>query len=756
MRQRALLFMLALAALPAGAQDDPARRALMRQEEGLRCSGSARYGAAISHLEAAVRLWQLAEAPIRCAKARAHLAGVLSEIGRVPEALDVLADARRVLTLDAHRRAHGEAEVMRGLVLMDAGRSAGAARALTSGRRILILEEDAAGVARAEQLLGSTILSLGRHEEAVRLFQSSTKTRRRLGLAFGEALSLTGLGDAYRLGGHAPRAARAYAEAVRVGAPLGIPEATWRARLGAGLVAESQRDPDAALSHYRKAISDVESIRFALGTPALRLRYLENKLRLYRRSAFLLATRGEIGEAFALTEAAHARTLLELAAYSPARPDASSGERAAQEAESRLFALRWRRASLPAAAAGTDLDAEIRSAADAHRTALARLDRRRPRRTLLAGLARPPTLTEVRAALPQETVLLEYLIGENRSAVWVVTPDQARFVPLPEARRDPVAALVRRIHAPVDRLRRGTTDVANLEFDARAAAELHRLLIAPVLPHLAGARVTFVVPDGPLHRLPFSMLVSRWQPREIDHGRLYAHYAGCRFLIQDIEALATLPTAGLLCRRPPSRGPVRASPSVRVLAPPRPRHGLALGEVKRLARVLGPRLRDPIPATRSAFAALDGVSDIVHVATHAIADDARPGRSRLLLAVEDNEPAWLQAAEIEQRRLATDLVVLSACDTAGTARDGEGVTGLTRAFLAAGASQVMASSWAVDDVATTKLMVQFYESVARGQAAPRALADAQRAVLEQERSPGMLMTHPYFWAGFRLFGAGPP
>ena len=112
-------------------------------------------------------------------------------------------------------------------------------------------------------------------------------------------------------------------------------------------------------------------------------------------------------------------------------------------------------------------------------------------------------------------------------------------------------------------------------------------------------------------------------------------------------------------------------------------------------------------------------------------------------------PGYVGLRDIYGLRLAADLVVLSACETAiGREMRGEGLLGLTRGFMFAGARQVVASLWQVEDRATAELMRVFYTGVLRdGLSPPAALAEAKRAIRAERR-----WRHPYYWSAFTLQG----
>jgi CHAT domain-containing protein len=145
----------------------------------------------------------------------------------------------------------------------------------------------------------------------------------------------------------------------------------------------------------------------------------------------------------------------------------------------------------------------------------------------------------------------------------------------------------------------------------------------------------------------------------------------------------------------------------------------------------------------------------VHFATHGFLVDAHPDLSGLVLSLVDREgraqPGLMTTADVFDMHLDAQLVVLSGCRTAlGRELRGEGLVGLARAFMYAGARGVLASLWQVDDAATAELMTSLYRGLLqRGEAPAAALRGAQRELLTRRR-----FRHPYYWAAFQLQGDG--
>jgi CHAT domain-containing protein len=144
---------------------------------------------------------------------------------------------------------------------------------------------------------------------------------------------------------------------------------------------------------------------------------------------------------------------------------------------------------------------------------------------------------------------------------------------------------------------------------------------------------------------------------------------------------------------------------------------------------------------------------LVHFATHGFLNGDQPELSGLVLSLVDPrgraQDGFLRLTDIYNLRLPADVVVLSACQSAlGKEVRGEGLVGLTRGFMYAGAQRVVASLWQVDDLATAELMRRFYEAMLRdGQPPSAALRAAQRALARDAR-----WGSPFYWSAFVLQG----
>ncbi|MBP7777213.1 MAG: CHAT domain-containing protein [Acidobacteria bacterium] len=379
--------------------------------------------------------------------------------------------------------------------------------------------------------------------------------------------------------------------------------------------------------------------------------------------------------------------------------------------------------------------------------------RQSPRLRALAPTA-PLDIEGARRLLPPDTVAVAYVVGEQASHAFVLTRDAVDVFTIPWTR----AALEERV-ARFERL------VANGESDlgaiAEVGAELFTALVAPAERTLVGRARLLVVPDGALHRLPFAALVRRpsrggrgpqylmeWRPvHQVPSLTVYGQLTA--------ERRGVVATARVLAVGSPlyaSSDPVAQRGSDRLIAVLAALPG-SQREVDALRAIYGDQTTtlSGADATEAGTRAAMGDVDILHLAVHGVVNATFPLDSALAFTpvARDDANGLLQAWEIFERvRLRARLVVLSACDTAGSRESGgEGLLGLTRAFQFAGAPSVVASLWRVPDEVTPVLMQAFHREVRRGLPIDEALANAQRAMLGRPAT-----AHPYNWAAFILSG----
>ena len=398
--------------------------------------------------------------------------------------------------------------------------------------------------------------------------------------------------------------------------------------------------------------------------------------------------------------------------------------------------------------------------------------------------AKPIGVAALRRRLLDESrsVLLEYACTDSVALLWVVTPKRTVLHRL-------AAPIV--IGEEVRRLRH-----ALLRQDAsfvEPAARLYELLLAPARRELRDARTVHLVPDADLFLVPFEALVesdpitradrsagSDSQRTAIARGvrvapgvespRADAMPRGIRFALAD-AIVQYAPSATVLAALDSLVRTTRRTNEPALAAVGDPATGgrfaplpFAAAEVEQIGTLFPAERRvvwmdraareDSIRHARSLFS-----SRFLHFATHGVVDSLVPERSHLVLAADSTaaarrDPAndgMLGVGEIERLSLAADLAVLSACETGlGRVVRGEGVMGLARAFLAAGARSVVVSLWSVEDRSTAAMMDGFYRGfMADGESVGQALRDARKKLRD---SPDF--AHPFFWSPFVLVGPG--
>lgn len=338
------------------------------------------------------------------------------------------------------------------------------------------------------------------------------------------------------------------------------------------------------------------------------------------------------------------------------------------------------------------------------------------------GHVRP--LEQIQTEIQPAEVVVDYIVLDSVVAATVLTRHTARLVRL-DVRPPEVQALAARIRSPMLRVHAGRLDLARANFDSAASARLYEVLLASIT-ELAQARQLTIVPDGAVHGVAFDALVTARDQYLID-----------RFAVRQIPSLALM------------GGTIRIERTSKVLLVLRETPG-GFREMQSV-RTSFPNVRmlTNEHATEASVQQLRPAYDVVHFATHARADERDPMGSHLTLAPSGKSDGFLHVSEIAEQRAQNALVVLSACETqGGPVFAGEGVMGISRAFLASGARSVIATTWPVGP-ATADLMGVFYREVARGASVTDALRTAKLAL---RRDPAT--AHPFFWASFVLVTRG--
>lgn len=707
---------------------------------------------------------------------------VYGSLGQPGRAADLHAQALAIQKATGDRRGQAMSLTHLGRSRLLLGDGAGAVEALREALPVWQAVGDGRGEASAWGYLGEALTARGdapgalaAHEKALALQRAGEDGR-------GAAESLDRIGVLLRAASRLTDAREKHLEAreLRVAAKDAAGEARTLHRL-ALVEADLGRLPEAQ-QLLETAVDRAESLRGSVGALGLRAGVLASRRGVYESYADVLMRRHQAapGEGFdvralEVSERARSRALLDLLSWAGVELDQAPDPRQRDERRrlrQRMQVLSARleeggpRAAAVAAATASELDAVV---ADLEQLeADMRKDDARLKGTAPAA---PFALAGAAPRLDADTVLLEYLLGDERSYVWAVTAHGVESAVLPG--RAEIERRARAFHAAL--AVRSEPDGA---CQAQAASDL---LLRPVRQRL-GARRLVVVADGALQYVPFGALPL---PAAADEAPP-APGAPCRTaapLLADHEVVS-LPSIAVLDRlraetgsRPPApkswavfADPVfdRSDPRVTSAAalpaaadaerePALPRLGATAREADAIASLApdGDGIEAVgFAATREAVLS-PGLRQFryLHFATHARVDAQRPELSGIVLSQVDEQGrprnGVVRLGDLVDLHLRADLVVLSACQTAlGPEMRGEGLLSLTRGFMAAGVPRVVASLWQVPDRATAELMRHFYAALVRDKLpAPEALRRAQLAVRADRR-----WRHPYYWAGFALSG----
>ena len=373
----------------------------------------------------------------------------------------------------------------------------------------------------------------------------------------------------------------------------------------------------------------------------------------------------------------------------------------------------------------------------------------------IAELSRARTLTEGLASAteaaslnpgdvrPQQTakklnaLLLFYWVGHNHSYLWVITPAKTTYFKLPKAAD---------IEAVVKPYRKALLGMHDAQDSGNSEGkQLYAMLVEPatrlILP---GSRV-ILLPAESLYGLNFETLIV---PDPQPH-----------FWIEDVTLTtgSSLTMLAASATQPPPKDKslflVGDTKPPNPPFAPLPQAAEEMKEVKKYFPGAQTRVLEGERATPRAFLKSNPEQfSYLHFVTHGTASRTRPLESAVILSKESSSDTYkLYARDIVQHHLNANLVTISACNGAGTrAYSGEGLVGLSWAFLRAGAHNVIGALWEVSDASTPQLMDAFYRELFQGKDAATALRDAKLGLL-RSADPDSVFKKPFYWAPFQLY-----
>ncbi len=611
--------------------------------------------------------------------------------------------------------------------------------------------------------------------------------RRRQGIVLGN-LSRTYL--RFPGGAEVPKKSAAYAErAIAIFRRIGDDDDLWEAyrNLGMAYIHSREAFPDTwelAVRCYEEAIKTVEKMRREADGDELTLqRYFRGQTSPYSDMIYHLANRNRYDDALGYAERAKARQLLDMLQRERTAltlPMIGMEREAEQRLKDELFRLNdelWRanrRAQSGRQSSRRPSRAGLRARREAARqslldfgaqTASARGEIKESWREM-----QPINAEEAAALLPDsQSAILEYALSDHTINLFVLTREEEAgghrtrvgFYQTHHLSNDYLRHEIAGLRRRLARRDNGYRESARLIYD---------LLIKPAREHLRGKHSLIIVPDAMLWDVPFQVLLDEENRYLIETAAI--SYAPSLTVLREMKArgkenrqdLTAASDTALLALGNPALGQ-------ETIARTRERYRDArlepLPEAEREVALIGKlynsrrsKIYTRAEAREELVKREAGRFEVLHLATHAIVNNENPMFSALVLSQAgkaSGEDGLLEAWEIMRLKLDASLVVLSACETAGgQASEGEGMMGLSWAFLAAGVPTLVVSQWSVESASTSELMIEFHRLLRQppphGQTPltkAEALRQASLTMLKRARSP-----HPFYWAGFVVVGDG--
>jgi CHAT domain-containing protein/tetratricopeptide (TPR) repeat protein len=662
---------------------------------------------------------------------------------------------------------------------------------------------------------GSVYLASGDYPKALEATQKAVAGLQKVGYRQGEANALRNLGKVYNALKQYEKALSTYDQVLALRQLMGDRTGEAETLYNVAITQRNQGNLNQARTQIEAAINIVEDIRTRVTSPELRTSYFASVQNYYQFYIDVLmqlhkqdSSKGYDAEALHASERARARSLLELLTEANAdirqgvEPKLLEQERTLQQ---KLDAVEKRRIEL-VNGQWTDqqvqaLEKETAALLVEYRQVQEQIRRTSPRYAALTQ-PKPLTLAEIQQQVlvdakaasrrDDDTMLLEYSLGEERSYLWAVTKTGITSYELPK--REEIEAAAKEFYELLTnrayRLgeQRGMFDVTVVPNGSttEAPTKLSQMLLAPVAAQLGNKRL-LVVSDGALQYLPFAALPKPGTPEKdlvpllVEHEIVNLPSASTLAVLRKElndrksvpKALAVLadpvfgtndPRLKSSSPQPSGTQPENSNINRRALERSATTANVSFNRLP-FSRQEAEQILALVPTTERMqafdFAANRAIATnpelqnyrIVHLATHGILNSTQPELSGVVLSLVDEkgtlQNGFLQLRDIFNLNLPAELVVLSACETGlGKEVRGEGLVGLTRGFMYAGSSRVVVSLWSVSDRATSELMVKFYKKMLQDGLKPAAALRAAQIEMWQQKQ----WQAPYYWAAFTLQG----
>lgn len=533
---------------------------------------------------------------------------------------------------------------------------------------------------------------------------------------------------------------------------LGLPKLTYLATAALGEAYAADDRVELAITTLKEAINQIEELREqVVGRLESRQLFFENKVRPYQTMVKLLTQRGNNFEALLYAERAKARVLMEAVRNNrlDLRSIPTDDEKAQAEVlMNKYLGIKKRIRSQPNGEPPSELQNELNAVTNELVVFQERFAAAHPDLLLRVGPARPLTHANLDSLVrANDVAYLEYVVTGDKVGLFILkqngvsTDHELKYVNLPVNANE----LRRKVSEFHSVLAERQPDYASL------GRELYRLLIEPAANELRNINTICVIPDEFLWTLPFQALTTtRGNYLIQDYSLFYAP----SFTVLNEMALRRQQQNSKESLIAFGNPVVDRNGKLKQNLHPLPEAETEVAAVATAVRTHMKKVLVGREADEKTFKTLAPQYATIHLASHGVLDNGDPLNSYLLLTKTEDETendGLLHASEIINLNLDADLAVLSACETGnGRISPGEGVIGMSWAFLVAGARSVVVSQWRVNSGSTSRLMKSFYQGLAsqndtNSQNKSQALREASLGLVKDRR-----YRHPFYWAGFVL------
>ena len=485
----------------------------------------------------------------------------------------------------------------------------------------------------------------------------------------------------------------------------------WMILFDRGRIAEQEGNLKQAIGFYSQAVDIIEQQRSTINTEASKIGFVGDKQTVYRHLIDALFSDKQYASALEYIERSKSRALVDMLATKKDFAIQTGDEKQVRE----LLAVKDQREQEAL------LHSELVNKGNTRSIVIKANDQLRQQAPELASLISVTSLSvaEIQKLIPADETLVEYYYTDKYLFIFILTSRGLSAVRLDSGH---VADDIKNFRTAIENTSSGAHE--------QLARHLFNLLIKPIEGSLSSSRL-IIVPHGALHYLPF-----------------YALYDGKDYLIERYS-IRMLPSASMF--KYLQRGKSEKPGDILAFGNPDlgdQKYNLvnAENEAVSVSKTL-PRSKYFLrkDATEAALKKYGEGFSYIHFATHGEFDADKPLNSALLLAADSESDGRLTVDKLYSMKLNADLVTLSACETGlGKIANGDDVVGLTRGFLYAGSSSIVASLWKVDDLATSTLMTSFYEAMKK--------MDKREALRLAQLQNKKKYAHPYYWASFQLTG----